>query len=488
MRNGKLLALIAALALAVTACSGGGNNGEAGGSQEPSTSASGSAPPASESSAPPSPSETKEFVFNNGDWPKPQDKRLAQFEQWKAKFEAENPGVTMKTENFSYDTNTFLPKAESGQLPNLFGTWFTEPQKIINAGYAADITEYMTKYGFEQALNPAMLDLVKKDGKIYGIPSNGYYMGIWYNVNLFKQAGLLDEKGIPKYPRTYEELAETAKIIKDKTGKAGFFFPTKNNQGGWEFMSIAWSYGAEFEKLENGKWKAVFNSPEAVEALQYLKDLKWKYDVLTDNVLVEVNDMFRMFGTDQVAMAFGGTDWMNTPINDYKMSKDNLSVSAVPAGPKGRVALSGGNLFMFSANSTPEQIDAGFKWLKIKGVSPDVNPESLKGLEETLASDQKLNRIVGPHGMQAWVNKERVDAENAIREKYKNVDLALWDDYMKNEGVTIRPEEPVNAQELYKTLDAVVQAVLTDKNADPKALLDKAAADFQRDYLDKAKG
>ena len=31
----------------------------------------------------------------------------------------------------------------------------------------------------------------------------------------------------------------------------------------------------------------------------------------------------------------------------------------------------------------------------------------------------------------------------------------------------------------------IVQAVLTDENADPQALLDKAAEDFQRDYLDK---
>ncbi|MBN2984059.1 ABC transporter substrate-binding protein [Cohnella algarum] len=477
MKTWRWLALGAAMTVALSACGGGSaENGGTDGTALPSASGTGGR------------QEAKEIVFHNGDWPKPQDQRLEQFEQWKAKFEAENPDISMKTENFTYDTNTFLPKAESGQLPNLFGTWFTEPPKIMNAGYAADITEYMDRLGYTEALNPAMLELVKKDGKIYGVPVSGYYMGMWYNVNLFREAGLLDDKGVPKFPRTYEELAETAKIIKDKTGKAGFFFPTKNNQGGWQFMTIAWSFGAEFEKQVDGKWQAVFNSPEAVAALQYMKDLKWKYDVLPDNVLVDVNDMYRLFGTDQVAMAFGTSDWMNNPINDYKMNKDNLAVSAVPAGPGGRVSLTGGSLFMFANNSTPEQIEAGFKWLKIKGVSPEASEESLKGLEESLAADRKLNRIVGPHGMQAWINEERVQAEDAIRQKHKNVNLDLWSDYMKNEGVTIRPEEPVNAQELYKTLDAVVQAVLTDENADPKALLDAAVADFQRDYLDKAKG
>jgi ABC-type glycerol-3-phosphate transport system substrate-binding protein len=429
----------------------------------------------------------QEVVFTNGNWPKAQDKALPVFQDWKKKFEADNPNIKMKEENFVYDTNTFLPKAESGQLPNLFMTWFTEPKKIINAGYAADITSYMTKYGYDKAINPAMLDLLKKDGKIYGIPNSGYYMGMWYNMNLFKQAGLLDDKGIPKFPRTYDELAQTAKIIKDKTGKAGFFFPTKNNQGGWQFMNIAWSYGVEFEKQVNGKWQAAFNSPEGVQALQFIKDLKWKYNVLTDNILVDSNDMTRMFGTDQVAMGFGNYEGANVPVNDYKMSKDNIAVSAVPAGPKGRVALTGGDLYMFANNSTPEQIDAGFKWLKTKGFSPESTPDSLKQLETVANNYKNSNKIVGPRGMAVWVNKERLDAEDAIRLKYKTVNMDLFTDYMKNDGVQLRPEEPMNAQELYKALDAVIQAVLTDKNADPKALLDKAVADFQRDYLDKAK-
>ncbi len=454
-----------------TAAACSGNNGASGTSNDPSAAAGG----------------TKQVVFHNGDWVKDEDKRLPQFNAWKQKLESENPNLKVVPDYYAYDVNTFLPKAESGQLPNMFNTVFTEPTKIINAGYAADITEYMKKYGFDKAVNPDMLKLVSKDGKIYGIPDSGYYMGIWYNVNLFKQAGLLDDKGVPKFPKTYDELAETAKIIKDKTGKAGFFFPTKNNQGGWQFMTIAWAYGAEFEKQVDGKWKAVFNSPEAVQALQYVKDLKWKYNVLPDNVLVNIDDGFKLFGTDQVAMGFASTDWAKHPVNDYKMSKDNMAMSAIPAGPKGRVALFGGNLKMFANNASPEQIEAGFKWIKVVGKSPDIDPESLKGLEEQLANDKNLNRVTGVHGLLPWVNKEKIDAMNALYEKYTNVNIDLWKDYMDNKGVTIKPEEPINAQELYKGLDAVIQAVLTDKNADPKALLDKAAADFQKDYLDKAK-
>ncbi|MFD0714355.1 ABC transporter substrate-binding protein [Paenibacillus sp. GCM10027626] len=424
-------------------------------------------------------------VFTNGDWPKPTDASLAQSEAWKATFDAKYPNVEMKTEHFEFDTNTFLPKAESGQLPNLFTTWLTEPQKIINAGYAADLTDVLKEYGYDSVLNPDMLSMMQKDGRTYGIPTNGYYMGVWYNVNLLKQAGLMEEGGVPKFPQTYEELVEMAKTIKEKTGKPGFFLPTKNNQGGWQFMNIAWSYGTEFVVQEDGKWKAVFNSPEAVAALQLIKDMKWKHNVLTDNVLVDINDLFRLFGTDQVGMSFGTLDWKNDPINDYKMSRDNLAMSKVPGGPAGRYTLTGGGLYMFSPSSSPEQIRAGLDWLKIKGFSPEVAAESLQGLEEQLKGDAELGRVVGPRGLKMWINEDRLQAEQAIYDKFTNVDMALWNDYINNEGVTIRPEVPVNAQELYKLLDGVIQAVLTKENADPQALLDKAAADFQRDYLDK---
>lgn len=425
-------------------------------------------------------------VLVDGTWPAMNDKQREQYVEWEEDFEAKNPDIDIQGEYDPYDKVNFMMRAEAGQLSDLFSTYFTEPQRIIRAGYAADITDIMKEYGYDEAINPSMLDLVTKDGRIYGIPYNGYYMGIWYNMNLMEEAGLVDENGIPEFADTYDELAEIAVTIKEKTGKPGFFFPTKNNQGGWQFMNIAWSYGAEFEVYEDGKWKAVFNSPEAVKALQFIKDLKWKYDVLPANLLVDAADMFRMFGTDQVGMAYGpGGGWRHRPVNDYGMSKDNLAISSTPAGPAGRYALMGGNLYMFAPSCSEEQIQAGLEWLKERGFSPDPSPDGLAGLAELLEQDKEDGRIVGPHNIEVWVNPERQQAEEEIYEKYTNVNMALFEDYMNYENVEIRPEEPLECQQLYKTLDNVIQAVLTDKNADPKALLDKAVEEFQKDFLDK---
>ena len=91
--------------------------------------------------------------------------------------------------------------------------------------------------------------------------------------------------------------------IKEATGKPGIVFPTANNYGGWMFSCLAWSYGVDFmEKGEDGKWKATFNTPEAAEALRYMKDLKWKYDVLPNNAIIDGTEFYKTFAIGNAAM------------------------------------------------------------------------------------------------------------------------------------------------------------------------------------------
>lgn len=197
--------------------------------------------------------------------------------------------------------------------------------------------------GNPDALTQQMIDIVSQDGKIYGIPYIAYVMGMWYNVDLFTEAGLVDENGIPLYPTTYDERIETAVTIKEKTGKSGFVMPTRDRIGGWFFLNLAWSYGTEFmTQGDDGKWTAHLNSAECVAALQYLKDLKWKYDVLPENNLIGIDDIFKLVGTDQAAMSFGMDAHKDSPVQNYGMSKDNLSMGPVMEGPAGRCSQLGG--------------------------------------------------------------------------------------------------------------------------------------------------
>ena len=162
-------------------------------------------------------------------------------EGYKTTIETENPDVVIEKDTVNTtDAKIFSAKAAANTLPTMWQSHFTEIQKIINSGYARPITDILEKNGYIDAMNPDLLDLVKgKDGEIYAFPTDCSTMSLTINKELFTKAGLVNEDGSVKIPDTYEEMAEYAKIIKDKTGKAGFGIGTTSNHGGWLFMNIA---------------------------------------------------------------------------------------------------------------------------------------------------------------------------------------------------------------------------------------------------------
>ncbi len=401
------------------------------------------------------------------------------------KFEAENPDVTLEPRNWGYAVDTFLPQAASNQIPTVYGTFFTEVSKIIDAGFAADITDYYEKYGYADTIRPEILDMVQKDGKVYMIPSSAYMMGLYINLDIFEEAGLLNEDGTAKIPQTFEELAETAQLIHERTGKVGFAFPTTNNYGGWHFMNIAWAYGTEFMKQENGKWIATFDSPECAAALQYLKDLKWEYNAMSANTLLSPNEALEMYASGQAAMTF------DSPPRDiltsrYGMSKDSISVGRIPAGPAGRFAVMGGNLKVIRDGATPEEMDAAFRWFEAIGISPNLTDTAKEHMENEYKTKAEQGDLVAFAPYDHWAdNSEYSNYRNEMIEKYRNADEKYFKEYVDAEGVTVRAEEPVACQELYQVLDNCIQEVLNNQNADVNTVLAEAAQQFQVNYLDK---
>jgi len=160
-------------------------------------------------------------------------------------------------------------------LPTVFRTAPTELNTLVNSGYIKDITPYMEKYGYLDKYDNNYSYLYTKDEKCYALvePDSIYKVGMVYNNDLFKQAGLVDENGIPKFPQTWDEVTETAVKIKAATGKPGYVIATNGRHGGWHFINIARSFGVEFLKQDGEKWTATFASPECAKALQWVKDL-----------------------------------------------------------------------------------------------------------------------------------------------------------------------------------------------------------------------
>lgn len=397
-------------------------------------------------------------------------------------FNATHPNVEVVPAYYKYATDTFVPLAESGNLPVIFETWYTEPQKLINGGFVADITDILNERGWVEKINPSIRDLLSKDGRIYGIPRDGYALGLMLNVQLFEQAGLVDADGYPIYPKTWTELAETAKKIKDATGSAGLCLLAKDNAGGWHFSNIAWAFGATLTTEENGKFVANVDSAEAIAAMEYVKSLRWEYDVLTpDPTNEDWGSGFVNLGTGAAAMYIGANDAVNQPTQVNGLAVDKLAMCALPAGPSGQqYSLSGGTPYMFSKNATPEQINAALDYLEVMGKAPVATDDAIAGMRAD-AQNRVANGVPVIPRFPCWIAEDVLAAEDSIVAEFGNVDPKLYDNYfttIKKAG-NLRLEEVGSAQDLYAELTKVLQAVVTDKNADVAALMKTADENYQ---------
>ena len=207
--------------------------------------------------------EDGKIAISTSGWPDPDSPSYPKALEREQAFEEANPDVDLEGDTWTFDLKTFYPKAESGTLPTIYRCNFTEIQRIIDGEYAADITKVLKKRGYEGKFSKKVEAVISKDGKFYSFPISTYILGLAVNMDLFKEAGLVETDGTPKQPKDWYEMAEFAEQIKEKTGKDGFVMPTMNNAGGWIFTVIAWSFGTEFMKQDkDGKWIATFDSPE----------------------------------------------------------------------------------------------------------------------------------------------------------------------------------------------------------------------------------
>jgi ABC-type glycerol-3-phosphate transport system substrate-binding protein len=426
-------------------------------------------------------------IVKLGNWPEATlTGDIAMHQNWVKQFNAKYPDITIQPAYYFYSLDTVIPMAEAGQLPTIFEPWYTEPAKLIGGGFVKDVTAEVKALGWDAKMSPAVKDLLSRNGKLYGVPRDGYALGIMLNVELFRQAGLVDSNGLPRYPKTWDELAITAQTIKRKTGAAGLCLLAKDNAGGWHFTNIAWGFGAQFAVQRNGKWVAQVNSPEAIAAMNYVKDLRWQYDALTvDPTSEDWGTGFQQIGAGNAAMYIAANDAVNQPTQVNGLPVGDLALAPVPAGPKGQYSLMGGTIYMFANNATPAEVTGALRYLEIMGRGPNVDATTIAGLEAD-ASNRKNSGIPVLPPFPVWTDSALLKAQKDSVAKHSNVDMRLYQDYfdMVAKAGNLRTEEYM-AQELYAELTKVIQAVVTDRNADVTALMNTAQANFQK-ILDAA--
>lgn len=402
-------------------------------------------------------------------------------------FEKEYPNVKVEDANWNFDVKSYLTKAAGGTLPTAYEVPITETAKIMELGYAADLTQEFKDRGFYDQVTSFALDGISSDGKVYFVPTRIGYNGLIVNLDIYEKAGFVDEDGTPYQPTSWEDLARVAKEVTEKTGVPGFLFPTTGNIGGWRITPMAWSYGVNFMEKENGKWTAKFDCEEMVEMFELIHDMKWKDNSLPATTLVDYGKATEIFASGGAAMTFGDSDMVQSAIRFNGAKKDNIGMLAMPAGTNRQVTLIGGAYSVIDRNATKEQIKAVLDWYEFTGTTVKLTDVVKENLQKEVDTIKGYDGIVGLRRISPWKSDCPVTKyEQELYEKNMNINPNHIKHYNETENIELQAEEPVEAQALYSVLDSVIQEVLTNENADIRAAVSKAASDFQKNQLDYA--
>lgn len=420
------------------------------------------------------------ITVNNGA-PEDDAKRQAEQTLLKSYFEKKFPDATVHFEIWAFSPDSYMAKYVGGTLTDIVGLFATEATLILDRRMAADITDELRAWPLFKYLRPRMLDLISRDKRIYGMPAGGatsgfYVMTLFYNVDLLKAAGLTDASGRVIPPDNWDDFTTYALRLTDrKKGVAGFGILGETAASGWHFLNWVWQAGGDFERrAPDGHWVAVFDEPPAVAALQYLKDLRWKHDVLERNVLATNDELFQMFASDRVAMAIFTPEYLTYLVDKYGMPFDKIGMCLLPRGPAGRANQIGGAFITVSPHLN------GLK--KQRAVDEILFEQDLDLVEARVKLLHDQGRRIGIPCIPIFEPEYQAKLD-AIVDKYRNVpgQPAL----MREAGDAVHVEPPYRSQQLYaQYLGPAVQAVLVDRNADPKELLKTAAKRFQIRELD----
>ena len=378
---------------------------------------------------------------------------------------------------WSYDSDFFRAQFETAALPTLYPMGSIGLQKMIQNGYCRDITPQVQARGWDTDMLPVLKDTVSdEDGRIYGVPISASALGLVCNVAVFRAAGLVDDRGVPVYPKTWDELVETCKTITEKTGAAGIALSASSNTGSMYWANIAWNYGAELcTKNEDGSFTSRLNTPEAVEAMQVYKRLAGAGVVYGDPCLDDAQAACDAVASGLAAMAFGFADTAAR----LALPPEEVAVIPLPAGPGGAYMLVTGSYWCFSPDATDQEVDAALDYIELYSTSPAWN-ETREAILRQQADNAIRNGLPYLTSLPCYdgISKTHLDA---IAEAYPSEHQDRFRDYntAARDTSRLRGEEPGETQQMYALIASVIQEIFVNPDADVQMLMDTIQSYYQ---------
>jgi len=206
----------------------------------------------------------------------------------KDQFEKKHTSIKIQIEdggnNYGDELNK---KLQAGQAPDIFMMDSVSASKLAASGKLLSFDELIDKKDLED-FNVNLLNQFRINGKLYGLPEAGQSLGLFYNKDMFNEAGI-------KPPTTWEELeADAAKLTKGSMVGLSveynpmFFIPFMLQSSG---------------KITEGN-KPSFNSEACIKGLNFFNSLFTK-KIAADGRALSRDYSVEAFIKKDAAMAIG---------------------------------------------------------------------------------------------------------------------------------------------------------------------------------------
>ena len=276
-------------------------------------------------------------------------------------FEKENPGVKVKpiySGTYQESIVKALTANKAGGPPVLSVLLSTDMYSLIDEDAIVSWDELLKTDGdraWHKSFFPSFMENSQTGGKTWGIPFQRSTIVLYWNKELFKEAGLDPNKA----PANWNEMVDYAKKLtkKDAAGNIAQFGVQVPSSGFPYWLFQGFTTQNNVVLMNKDGTQTFYDNPAVIEALQFWVDLSKKHAVMKSGI-IEWGTTPKDFFERKAAMMWTTTGNLT---NVKSNAKFDFGVAMLPAGKRRGTPTGGGNFYLFK-KSTPAQREAAMRF------------------------------------------------------------------------------------------------------------------------------
>lgn len=318
------------------------------------------------------------------------------------RFEALYPHIDVEW-RVRLSLDQLITQISVGDAPDIFAESGADLRTLADMGALYDLAPFVERDFsaeeiadfFPPVWNASRLEYGPRAGMRIGIPQYINAPVIWFNRTLFDQAGIASPDRLEASGNwTWQTLLESAQKLTVRGADGApvqYGFQTKY----WSSNLISrptwiWANGGDVFDFPANPDRFVMDSPAAVEALEFVQDLLWRYGVMPKSYPENERNAFR-FTSGNLAMDDDGVEnydnWAKTIAGAFE-----YDIAPRPMGSVSRGNRTSLDLWAVSAN--PRDIEATWTFLKFL-VSPEMQRLQAEMTKRTPVRRSAMDAFIG---------------------------------------------------------------------------------------------